>query len=210
MRFAADVDPDERVAPFVIDRALADDVRGVEDQPWCHPSTYGQPLSGAKFSPQPILRNEEIDKRVQLLIAYSQVNLSYWLGSNGPVPRAIEAGGGRRAGRRRHARDQPAHPRRAPARRRSCPVRSRARGRARRFAHRRARSVPGPRRARNHRPWERTAGAGRDDRQGRVGARHRSRGPYRPGVDPADLRRAPHHRNAHRRARGATPVGAGG
>ena len=35
---AADVDPDERIAPFVIDRALADDVRRVEDQSRSHPA----------------------------------------------------------------------------------------------------------------------------------------------------------------------------
>src|ERR1700675_699076 len=45
---AADVDPDKRVAPFVVDCALADDVRGVEDQFWSHPlrSRNGPPPSG--------------------------------------------------------------------------------------------------------------------------------------------------------------------
>jgi hypothetical protein len=60
---AADVHPDQRVAPFVIDRALADDVRGVEDQPWRHP-LYPQPSAAERRNvlyPQPILRDEEID-----------------------------------------------------------------------------------------------------------------------------------------------------
>ncbi len=34
---AANVDPQERIAPLVVDRALADDLRGVKDQPGPHP-----------------------------------------------------------------------------------------------------------------------------------------------------------------------------
>jgi hypothetical protein len=48
--------------PFVIDRALADDVRRVEEQPRRHPFRPNRrPLSGRSLMPQPVLRNENID-----------------------------------------------------------------------------------------------------------------------------------------------------
>src|SRR3984957_1283270 len=41
--FAADIDPDECVAPFVVDSALADDICCVEDQSWRHLSGLQPP-----------------------------------------------------------------------------------------------------------------------------------------------------------------------
>ena len=61
--FAADVDPDERVAPFVIDCALADDVGGVEDQPRSHPA-LPLVMAADRRTQWPYLSDEkkEIDK----------------------------------------------------------------------------------------------------------------------------------------------------
>jgi hypothetical protein len=42
---ASDIDPDECIAPFVVDGALADDVSCVEDQSWRHLSAPQPPAA---------------------------------------------------------------------------------------------------------------------------------------------------------------------
>jgi hypothetical protein len=50
--FAADIDPDECVAPFVVDSALADDICCAEDQSRRHPSGLQPPASCAHRHPE--------------------------------------------------------------------------------------------------------------------------------------------------------------
>ena len=71
------VEPDERVAPFVVDRALADDAAASKSNLGAIPPPNGQPLSGQSFTPQPILRNESIDSLFSYWLATVQINLSY-------------------------------------------------------------------------------------------------------------------------------------
>jgi hypothetical protein len=72
---AADVDPDERVAPFVVDCALAD-VRGVEDQIWSSALPQWSAAEWRSIFTQPILRNEEIDNLLSYWLHAKQAELS--------------------------------------------------------------------------------------------------------------------------------------
>src|SRR5208337_5462487 len=56
---AADVDPDERIAPFVVDRALADDVRGVEDQSRSHPALPLRKAAGRRVANESSLSDKK-------------------------------------------------------------------------------------------------------------------------------------------------------
>jgi hypothetical protein len=62
--FAADIDPDKCVAPFVVDGALADDICCVEDQSWRHLcASQCLPPTGAPPRHTPILRKADVDNR---------------------------------------------------------------------------------------------------------------------------------------------------
>jgi hypothetical protein len=80
--FAADIDPDECVAPFVVDGALADDIRCVEDQSWRH--LCASPT--AFRPPAPFLSNLSYEKLILTIVSATdcvQSRQSYHNGQDG-------------------------------------------------------------------------------------------------------------------------------